>query len=209
MFTSALLAASLLTAQAKPSVRIGNFLVSAPNGISVIYCDRTAVVIDFGGEYVVGTAAPDDSYHSQSLTLNQASVLLEWGRLGDGVVGRLRSNAAHTIDVHFRTDLWPKFAMGYRQIQPYLIDSTVFRGIMASAWTSVSFEFERGLSKGSGDAYELALPSSESVHFAIDQTLDPKQIDAQLDNAKAAYLKRRPTARRASGATSLAPSPTT
>src|SRR5579863_7206420 len=108
-----MLLGSLMSGQTKPNIRVGNFLVTAPNGVSVIYDDRSAFVLDFGGDYVAGIAAPDDSYHAQHLTLNGVDINLEWGRAGSGAVGRVTSAQSATVKLRFRGDLWPGFKTDY------------------------------------------------------------------------------------------------
>src|ERR1019366_10663869 len=107
MLASALVVALSFAVPTKSNVRIGNFFVSAPNGISVIYDDDCAIVVDFGGDYVAGIAAPDDSYHAQRLSLKSVDVLLEWGIADGGAVGRLTSNRDVTTEVRLRSATWP------------------------------------------------------------------------------------------------------
>jgi hypothetical protein len=47
-------------------VLIGNFLRDAPCGIAWVVNDSAAFVLNTGGPYVTGTAAPDDSYHNRT-----------------------------------------------------------------------------------------------------------------------------------------------
>ncbi len=77
---------------AAPLTRIGNFLLGAPCGIAWVVNDGAAFVLDTGGPYVAGTAAPDDSYHAQRFAHDGANVVFEWGRVGDNVVGQQLSS---------------------------------------------------------------------------------------------------------------------
>ena len=119
MLASALFVALSCAVPAKPIVRIGNFLVSAPNGISLIYDDRSAVVIDFGGDYVAGIAASDDSYHAQHLALDGADVLFEWGRWRNSAFGRLTADRDADVDLRIRPESWPNFPSYHFAQKPY------------------------------------------------------------------------------------------
>ena len=195
MFASALFIALSFAVPPKPSVRIGNLLVSAPNGISVINDDDSAIVVDFGGDYVAGIAAPDDSYHAQKLSLKGANVLLEWGRSELGAVGRLTSDRPITTEVRLRSDLWPGFETSY-SVNGSLVHVSIPTRITSNL-EGTSIEFEQPLTYQSKDTYGLRLDATGACHFRIAESvsgLPSKRIDAQLDKAKAAYLKRRPTA---------------
>jgi glycogen debranching enzyme len=73
------------------SVRIGNYLLTAPDGIAFVVDDAAAFVVDTGGPYVAGTAAPDGSFNRQEFSEGGAPIVFEWGREGNSVVGRLIS----------------------------------------------------------------------------------------------------------------------
>ncbi|MHB8635851.1 MAG: MGH1-like glycoside hydrolase domain-containing protein, partial [Fimbriimonadaceae bacterium] len=171
-------------------VRVGNYLVTAPNGISVIDGNASAIVIDFGGDYVAGLAAPDNSYHAQTLSLKGATVLLEWGRAGNGAVGRLTSDRPITADVHLLSGTWPGFKTTYTAVDSHVVAGTPFQSQAAF----IDFEPPVGLHQG---VVNLKLESGQRCHFAIatkKTSLRSSRIDAQLDKARTAYLKRRPTA---------------
>ena len=88
------------------SVLIGNFLRSAPCGIAWVINDSAAFVLDTGGPYVAGTAAPDDSYHRYQFSHNGANIVFEWGRIGDNVVGRLSSDKEVDLNLTLSSG-WP------------------------------------------------------------------------------------------------------
>lgn len=95
-----------------PSVRIGNFYLSAPNGIAFIKDDAAAFVIDPGGSHDAGIVAPDDSYHRVLLTLPDSKSLIEfqWSRVGDAVVGRLESQRPDRRLAIRLDQNWPGFS---------------------------------------------------------------------------------------------------
>jgi hypothetical protein len=97
---------ALAAASRSESVKIGNNFVFAPNGISFVYQDRAAFVLDPGGEYFAGKAAPDNSYHETHFQANGTSVTFEWGRVGDGIVGRLRADRPVSVPIKL-IPAWP------------------------------------------------------------------------------------------------------
>src|ERR1700723_3391963 len=100
-------AALLAVSSSKPL--IGNYLDTVPNGIAIVWSTKSAAVVDFGGDYVAGIAAPDDSYHAQNLKLGGQPVLLEWGRLGNEAIGRLTAAQPTHFAVMVKQS-WPGFA---------------------------------------------------------------------------------------------------
>lgn len=91
------------------SVKIGNFLQGSPCGIAWIVDDSAAFVLDTGGPYVAGTAAPDDSYHLYRFTKGSAHLCFEWGRTGNNVVGRISTDAPVMLDLTLSSG-WPKWS---------------------------------------------------------------------------------------------------
>lgn len=173
----------------KPNVKIGNFLVSVPNGIAFVRGDSHAAVIDFGGDYTAGLAAPDDSYHCQDLVHNGATVRLEWGRVGDGAIGRVTADRDVSIDIRFPQVTWPDFG-------PSLgIASTVGGTLMLDAAPHQWAWFSDGKLIATGpDRFSLALTKGAPKHFSISNEKDAQSVDRRLDRSRAAYLGRRPTA---------------
>ncbi len=90
------------------SIKIGNFLVTAPGGIAFIVKDSAAFVVDTGASYSAGTAAPDDSFHQDQFTAQGAKITFQWGRVGDAVVARLTSDKPVALPLHLSAG-WPGF----------------------------------------------------------------------------------------------------
>ena len=88
------------------SVLIGNYLRSAPCGIAWIVRNSAAFVMDTGGPYAAGIAAPDESYHKYQFVKNRANIVFEWGRTADCAVGRLTADQAIDLTVTLSTG-WP------------------------------------------------------------------------------------------------------
>src|SRR5690349_6972745 len=86
--------------------QIGNYLTNAPNGIAFIANNKDAFVLDPGGTYFAGAAAPDDSYHRAVFVQNGAKIEFEWSKKGDNVIAQIRADQA--VDVKFDlTKNWP------------------------------------------------------------------------------------------------------
>jgi putative isomerase len=111
-----LLGLSLAPARSQPaegqSVLVGNFLRQAPCGIAWIVNNDAAFVLDTGGNSQVGTAAPDDSYHSYKFTLNGANLVFEWGRLGNNAVGRISTDRPTSLRLTLSSG-WPGWTASF------------------------------------------------------------------------------------------------
>ncbi len=94
------------------SLLIGNFLVTAPDGIAFIADNSAAFVVDTGGPYDAGIAAPDGSYNRQEFTLNGTKIQFEWGRVGDGVVARIHADQPMELSLHLSAG-WPGWSSVY------------------------------------------------------------------------------------------------
>jgi Mannosylglycerate hydrolase MGH1-like glycoside hydrolase domain/PA14 domain len=108
--------AAAASAARLPAVRIGNFLRGAPCGIAWVVDDNAAFVLDTGGPYVAGTAAPDNSYHAYRFTHENANILFEWGRVGDNIVGRFSSDKRADLDLGFSSG-WPGWTSTFTMTQ--------------------------------------------------------------------------------------------
>ena len=189
-----------------PKILIGNYLVTAPNGIAWIEPGPEAsigAVLDFGGEYAAGLAAPDDSYHAQTISVNGASVSIEWGTdPGElpGAVGRLISDRAVVLKPRVLETTWPSYlAPSYEHAGRAGVATEAF-GIGAR-----DMEVQLGLRWSVPqvtDAIEVPLQPGTPVYFRwpcqpsleMLNAADSRHIAERLDRARAAYLARRPTA---------------
>jgi hypothetical protein len=110
---------------APPSIRIGNFFYNAPNGIAFIKDDGAAFVIDPGGLYDAGTAAPDDSFHESYFSPQKAAnpwglkVHLVWSRRGDAIIASIDSEGPGDMTFNLAKN-WPGFASRYSADGPGL-----------------------------------------------------------------------------------------
>lgn len=176
----------LLSASARPL--IGNYLVTVPNGIAMVWSPSSASVIDFGGEYVAGTAAPDDSYHRQALTIGGKQVILEWGRLGEFAVGRLRSQEPMDLRVALK-DSWPDVRTTYN---PTADGCRIVSGTHRAALIFAPAPIRADL-----HSLTLSLQPNRTTYFTFGgpRPEAAEAIDRDLDRAAAEYAKRRPASR--------------
>jgi glycogen debranching enzyme len=188
-------------------LRIGNFFLTAPNGVAIIRGNRGALVLDFGGDYVAGIAAPDDSYHRQLLTVNGKHVTLEWGRTGDSAVGRLSADEDATFTATPKQS-WPDMHTDYVVAGDGLTANLAGNGIVSKPSVGgdpktdqYRIEFDPAPTKVTSDAIELSVRPGSPSHFTISNgpAIPNDRIDRTLNRARDSYLARRPTAEGAWG----------
>lgn len=168
----------------KSQVLIGNLFAPAPNGVAFISADRSqTIVMDPGGSYFAGTAAPDDSYHQTTFKRGSATITFEWGRVGDGIIGRFTSDAPTNVDLNLGKT-WhgePPRVM----VRPDAIEMGDWslrssdqptRVLGATVTLPLGPRKRLTLAAGFGD-----LPS-------------PDEVDVRLESARLAYRARRPAA---------------
>jgi glycogen debranching enzyme len=178
---------ALLLLSAKPEVRIGNFFLSAPNGIAMVWGPTAAVVIDFGGDYVAGVAAPDDSYHRQKLSIDGHPVVLEWGRVGNGAIGRLSSPSSVTVPVALRQS-WQGISTEFKPSKNGFAAQT--------GGHQVQFVAKPEPMSVDATTAVLSVDPREETYFSlgIGAKVSGPAIDAQLDAALEKYEARTPQA---------------
>jgi hypothetical protein len=165
-------------------VKIGNLFVRSPNGIAFVVDDREAYTMDPGGDYFAGTAAPDNSFHRTRIK----SVTFEWGRVGTGIVGRIRSDT--DADVTFKLiQTWPGFATNYTPTK----DGATGTAADCPDW---SVRFDPVPTKTSAEEVAVHVPGGQEVRLVAGLgDLPPfADVDRTLDKAAAAYDHRRPAA---------------
>ncbi|MDE2127192.1 MAG: hypothetical protein KGJ62_11430 [Armatimonadetes bacterium] len=183
--------ASSATALEPHSVLIGNYLVTVPNGIAFVVDGKSAFVLDPGGEYYAGEAAPDDSYHHARFHIKGASVDFTWGRIGTCAIGRLTANQPLSLALRLSSG-WPGFSSTFSPTVDGVSGSSM-DGRKQLTWrlrTSPSPETD------DGDSLVLRIgplaPAYLSAGFGV---LPPVQtITKTLAVAKARYERRRPSA---------------
>ncbi len=173
------------------SVLIGNFLRGAPCGIAWVINDSAAFVLDTGGPYVAGTAAPDDSYHRYQFSRDGANIVFEWGRIGDNVVGRLSSDKEVDLKLTLSSG-WP----GWRSTFTTSPDGAT--GIAQATSGAVNWKLQTSPAPKSTSASTLtvAITPAAPVHFAagLDALPDFGTIDDTLKKAHEKYDAVRPQA---------------
>lgn len=169
------------------SYQIGNYLTNAPNGVAFIIKDRAAFVIDPGGEYYAGTAAPDDSYHESKFKVDNVEVTFEWGRVGDDIVARISAPKETKVKFDLSQN-WPGWKNEY---------TPNAAGVQSKAgevtWRFVS---NPAPAEATATAVTLKVAPSQSAKFiaGFGKKLPFGSIDSTLDKAKKRYLENRPRA---------------
>jgi hypothetical protein len=177
-------------------VLIGNFLVTAPCGIAWVIDDSAAFVLDTGGQYVAGTAAPDDSFHAYRFAHDGGQVTLEWGRAGNNVVGRLSSDKQTDLDLKLSSG-WPGWASTF-SAAPDGATGVAQASSGAVNWTLRTLPAPKSTTASSITV--TVTPGSPVLFVAgVDTLPDFGSVGKILDKARDAYAATRPTAMGAFG----------
>lgn len=177
-------------AQSK-SIRIGNFLVTAPGGIAFIVQDAAAFVVDTGAPYSADTAAPDDSFHQVKFTTQGAKVAFEWGRTGDAVVARLTSDKPVTLPLHLSAG-WPGFVTRYTPAPNGVMGEASVQGHPVT-WQLVTLP--RPVQTSVTDVTVAVAPGAPLRFVAgLGQLPTFGQVNSLLTRAQSQYQARRPAA---------------
>jgi hypothetical protein len=190
-----LLAAAILQDRS-PDIRIGNFLVGAPCGIAFVVRDRAAFVVDTGGPYVAGVAAPDDSYHRQVFQQKGAWITFEWGRVGDAAVARVTSDRPADVSLRFSAG-WPDLHSDFRP--------TGYGAVGLASIDGDAVHWKLDISPApvisspvisSADPLVAPVEPGSPVRFVAGTGMRPAvaSTDQILDAAKARYASSRPAA---------------
>ncbi|MDQ2732041.1 MAG: PA14 domain-containing protein, partial [Armatimonadota bacterium] len=175
-----------------PSVRIGNFLTSAPGGIAFVVEDAAAFVVDTGAPYVAGTAAPDDSYHRFQFHVGDANITFEWGRVGDGAVARLTSDKAVELPLRLAPS-WPGFTTHYTTTPEGATGEASLPGGRKATWAIHTSPVPLRTTE---NQVVVALSPQTPLYFAAGMGALPPLagVDQTLAAARQSYETRRPAA---------------
>lgn len=173
------------------SVLIGNFLRGAPCGIAWIINDSAAFVLDTGGPYVAGTAAPDDSYHRYQFSHNGANIVFEWGRLGDNVVGRLSSDKEVDLNLSLSSG-WP----GWKSIFTGTPNGAIGIAQTTAGQINWTLRTSPAPKSSSSSSVTVAITSDMPLRFVAGLTNLPDftAVDGNLKKARERYNAVRPQA---------------
>jgi hypothetical protein len=121
--------ASLLRASTNHDIKIGNYFVSAPYGITIIVDDATAFVLDpdcdeekMKSRYSdsdpaltpPGVSAPDFTFSQVSCHHDGATIRFTWGRSGKAaVLGMLETDRKVSMTFRLPGTTWPHFHAAY------------------------------------------------------------------------------------------------
>ena len=175
-----------------PRFVIGNVLASAPNGVAFVAGDSAGFVMDPGGDYFAGTAAPDGSYHHTQLLVAGAKVGFDWGRVGTSVIGRLISDKP--VEVTFKLSAgWPGFTSKFTATE------NGADGVASTAKGEIRWRLHVWASpeRFKDDELVIALAPGKEARLAagFDPSTSPASFDSILDRAAAAYAAKRPAAK--------------
>jgi len=179
----------------KDSVYIGNYLREAPNGIAWVVNDKAAFVLNPETNYDAksfwpSTAAPDDTYHCSRLTHGTAHVLMEWGRLGNNVVGRISSDQQTSVDFGLGSG-WPGWNSSFT------VSKNGVTGTAQSDGVAVRWALEMSPAPAvSSSNITVTVPSDRPVHFVagLDDLPALETVDRTLQAAAEKYTAKRPQA---------------
>jgi glycogen debranching enzyme len=178
------------------SLLIGNFLVTAPVGIAFIANNSAAFVVDTGGPFVAGIAAPDGSYNRQEFTLKGAKMRFEWGRVGDGVVARIHSDQPVELTLHLESG-WPDWSSVFTPMAD---------GVTGTAQTTNAHSVTRTITwrlrtspaptRVSDTQVVVSITPDKPALFVagLGRLADFNAVDDILASAASLYLKKRPVA---------------
>ncbi|HEX4084479.1 MAG TPA: trehalase family glycosidase [Chthoniobacteraceae bacterium] len=179
------------TLRSQVPVQVGNFLRGAPCGIAWIIDDSAAFVMDTGGPYMAGTAAPDDRYHACRFRHGGAVVEFDWGRVGDDAVGVISTDKAVSLNLSLSSG-WPGWVSRFAPA-PGGVDGIADA---ASGKINWSLRLSPAPVAVSGSGVTVAVQPGSPVRFVAGLKALPGfgVIDGILNSAKQSYEASRPVA---------------
>jgi hypothetical protein len=171
------------------STRIGNFYFATASGIAFIKDDAAAFIMDPSMNGPMPSAsAPDLSFHKTLFY----GMEMDWGRVGNAVVGRLTSDHAGTITFKLLSG-WPGFSSQFSPIPGGVKGVATVAGGKTITWQAQSSP-----SPVSADdkQFTVAVAPNAPAHFVAGFGILPgfDGIDDTLSKAEQAYEARRPKA---------------
>ncbi len=191
--------AASISASAQDSLLIGNFLRESPNGITWVVNNEAAFAVQpethfIKGDYFYpGPAAPDGSYHKSLIPVDGSQITLEWGRVGDNVVGRITADKALEFPLHLSSG-WPDWTSVFT---PTKEGATA---LAHSADREIHWEFKASPVPASttSDTLVLKVGPNAPVLFiagiATDSLPAYSTVERTLSEASTRYLASRPQA---------------
>ena len=178
-------------------VLISNCLRQAPNGIAWVVRDSAAFVLNPVSELKnhqlgrPGPAAPDDSYHLYSFKQGEARIVFEWGRVGDGVAGRITSDKNTDLSLELLTG-WPNWTSTFQGTQ----DGAIGHARAGAADVKWQLRTSPRPKATSEKVVTLALVPGQPVHLVAGLGELPAfaPVEATLAKARKQYLETRPQA---------------
>ncbi len=177
-------------------VLISNCLRQAPNGIAWVVRDGAAFVVNpepgyDRSHYWPGPAAPDDSYHRNTFKRNAAQIILEWGRVGECVVGRITADQATDLDLTLSSG-WPNWTGTFQGTR----DGAIGRASVGATEFQWKLRASPEPKSTSAQVVTLALVPGQPAYLVagLGQLPGFASVDATLEEARKQYLGTRPQA---------------
>ena len=216
------LAQEAAPAPAALDVKIHNGLVSAPAGVAFVVEDQTAFVFDvgrapgsarqfLGQEWVQsgcrpGVAAPDDSIHELVLQTSDSEqknwvewrpLRWDWGRVGNGIVGRLKADLPTVVSLKLLNETWPNFKSVTRPTADGAAGEATLKNGRRITWRLIT---SPAPTSHTDDTLLLTVgPKAVYLAAGIDGVPDLAEVDRILKKAGQAYQEKRLAAQGAWG----------
>ena len=169
--------------------QIGNFHYKSVSAITFIKEGIAGFVMDSGLTDWNGTTAPDDAIHR----LSSNGIRFEWGKVGEGVVGRLVSDHPAQVTFNLKCGGWPGFGSKFTPVADGVKGENTKPQDKKFVW-----EVHTSPAPVSSDTHQftVSVAPDSPVRFVAGFGELPSfdKVDAILTNAQAVYEKRRPKA---------------
>jgi putative isomerase len=141
-------------------------------------------VLDTGGPFVAGSAAPNESYHQFRFSQNGANVTLEWGRTGNNVVGRISTDKSVELNLKLSSG-WPGWSSTFTGTP----DGATGTAQATSGKIDWKLKVSPGPKSSSSSTVTVTITPDVPVRFAagLDALPDLAGIDVTLKSAQEKY----------------------
>jgi len=173
-------------------IRIGNFYPLSLSATAFLYGDEAAFILDPGLGTQPGAAAPDDSIYQVSFR----GVQYDWGRVGNGMVGRLTAKQPYKVTFKLR-NYWPGL------VSQYTLVADGANGVVPVDGRAVNWRVRiSGATPTAGDGqFVVELKPGQTVYVAagFEELVPFHKIDGILQAAEQNYTAHRVKASGAAG----------
>ena len=144
-----------------------------------------------GNHYTPAIAAPDGAYHRSQFQHDGARVVIEWGRLGDNVAGRISSDQETSLVVGLSSG-WPGWESSFTGTTDGAVATAQIEG-KAVHWT---VKMSPPPAAASSSNVTISVSSSQPVRFVAGLSILPamESVDETLRAAAEKFEAARPQA---------------